>query len=179
MHRSSSCYYAMKALKKDVVLQDDDAVECTMLERDILALASDCSFLTQLYSTFQTEEHLFFVMEFVNGGDLMHHLVNSKNFDENRTRIYSIEIACGLQYLHKRFIIYRDLKLDNVLIDNEGHCKIADFGMSKQIGCEDGKTSTFCGTPDYIAPEILQGQQYNSSVDWWSFGVLMYEVTDH
>ena len=147
-------YFAMKALKKDIVLQDPDGIECAKLERDIMTLESD-QFLTKILCSFQNDDYLFFVMEFLNGGDLMFHLLKSKQFSENRTRFYSIEIACGIQFLHSRNIIYRDLKLDNVLLDNEGHCKIADFGMCKHLdNLENCKTKTFCGTPDYIAPEV-------------------------
>ena len=172
--KHSSEYFAMKALKKDVVLQDDD-VECTMFERDVCMLGNRNPYLTKLYCTFQNEEFLFFLMEFLNGGDLMFHIVESKKFTEDRARFYAAEILCGLQFLHNEGIIYRDLKLDNVLLDSQGHCKISDFGMCKKIP-PDGKAQTFCGTPDYIAPEILKGQMYNFSVDFWSFGVLLYEM---
>ncbi|GIY29727.1 protein kinase C, brain isozyme [Caerostris extrusa] len=149
--------YAIKILKKDIIIQDDD-VECAMVEKRVLALANKPPFLVQLHSCFQTMDRLYFVMEYVNGGDLMFQIQQCGKFKEPVAVFYAAEIAIGMFFLHNRGIVYRDLKLDNKVL----------WGIRRR--------KNLCGTPDYIAPEIILYQPYGKSVDWWAYGVLLYEM---
>jgi len=115
-------------------------------------------------------------MDFCGGGELFYHLRRAGRFSESKTRFYTAEIALALEFLHSQGIIYRDLKPENVLLDESGHVKLTDFGLSKYGLAEKEKAFTFCGTPEYLAPEIIAGQGHDFSLDWWSFGALLYEM---
>ena len=172
--RTRKCY-AMKVIKKSIV-DDDEDIDWVQTEKHVFEQATNHPFLVGLHSCFQTESRLFFVIEYLCGGDLMYHMQKKRRLPEDHARFYSAEISVALGYLHSRGIIYRDLKLDNVLLDIEGHVKLTDYGMCKEGLSKTEKTSTFCGTPNYIAPEMLRGEDYDFSVDWWALGVLMYEM---
>lgn len=167
--------YAMKVIKKTLVTDDED-IDWVQTEKHVFETASNHPFLVGLHSCFQTPARLFFVIEFVRGGDLMFHMQRQRRLHEEHARFYAAEICLALNFLHEKGIIYRDLKLDNVLLDHEGHIKLTDYGMCKEGIRPGDTTSTFCGTPNYIAPEILQGVEYSFSVDWWALGVLLYEM---
>ncbi|NP_001084068.1 protein kinase C iota L homeolog [Xenopus laevis] len=167
--------YAMKVVKKELV-NDDEDIDWVQQEKHVFEQASTIPFLVGLHSCFQTESRLFFVIEYVNGGDLMFHMQRQRKLPEEHARFILAEISLALNYLHEHGIIYRDLKLDNVLLDSEGHIKLTDYGMCKEGLGPGDTTSTFCGTPNYIAPEILRGEDYGFSVDWRALGVLMFEM---
>ncbi|XP_034478669.1 atypical protein kinase C isoform X3 [Drosophila innubila] len=167
--------YAMKVIKKALVTDDED-IDWVQTEKHVFETASNHPFLVGLHSCFQTPSRLFFVIEFVRGGDLMYHMQRQRRLPEEHARFYAAEISLALNFLHEKGIIYRDLKLDNVLLDHEGHIKLTDYGMCKEGIRPGDTTSTFCGTPNYIAPEILRGEDYGFSVDWWALGVLLYEM---
>ncbi|KAF2988375.1 hypothetical protein EK904_001347 [Melospiza melodia maxima] len=151
--------YAMKVVKKELV-HDDEDIDWVQTEKHVFEQASSNPFLVGLHSCFQTTSRLFLVIEYVNGGDLMFHMQRQRKLPEEHARFYAAEICIALNFLHERGIIYRDLKLDNVLLDAEGHIKLTDYGMCKEGLGPGDTTSTFCGTPNYIAPEILRGEEY-------------------
>ncbi|KAJ3401423.1 Serine/threonine kinase [Chytriomyces hyalinus] len=169
-------HYAIKVLKKDFVIENDEA-EATRSEKRVFLTANleQFPFLVNLHSCFQTETRLYFVMEFVSGGDLMWHIQHER-FTEKRAKYYACEVLLALEYFHKNNITYRDLKLDNILLTLEGHIKIADYGLCKENMPFGATTATFCGTPEFMAPEILKEKPYTRAVDWWALGVLIYEM---
>eukprot|EP00842_Homolaphlyctis_polyrhiza_P002432 jgi/Hompol1/318/HPOL_002902-RA len=173
--KNTNQLYAIKALKKEFIIQNDD-VKSTKLEKSIFQAASaeHHPFMVNLHSSFHTDTRVYFVMEYVSGGDLMCHIQEKKRFSQGRTRFYACEVLLALQYFHQNNIVYRDLKLDNILLGADGHIKVADYGICKAGMPYGATTSTFCGTPDYMAPEILMNRRYGVAVDWWSFGVLIF-----
>ena len=174
-HLQESNYYAIKILEKPEIAMHEE-FQLAFLERDVLAMGSKSRFLTNLHSSFQTTDHIFLVMEYQNGGDLMFHMIQEGRFTEERSRFYTAELVLAFLFLHSNGIIYRDLKLENVMLTAEGHVKLADFGMIKENMINGATTNTFCGTPTYLAPELLTGLPYGASVDWWSLGVLLYQM---
>nr|ABI14421.1 cAMP-dependent protein kinase [Karlodinium veneficum]ACU45272.1 cAMP-dependent protein kinase [Karlodinium veneficum] len=166
--------YAMKMLRKDHIVKRNQ-VEHTQAERNVLQVVKH-PFIVELHAAFQTPKKLHFVLEFCAGGELFFHLSRAGRFSEGRCKFYACEILLALQYLHSLNIIYRDLKPENLLLDHEGHAKITDFGLSKE-GIEDNVSAkTLCGTPEYLAPEILRKEGHGKAVDWYSFGALIYEM---
>uniref|UniRef100_A0AAX7W2L8 protein kinase C n=1 Tax=Astatotilapia calliptera TaxID=8154 RepID=A0AAX7W2L8_ASTCA len=175
-YKSTGEMFAIKALKKgDIVARDE--VDSLMCEKRIFETVNSVRhpFLVNLFACFQTQEHVCFVMEYAAGGDLMMH-IHADVFSEPRAVFYAACVVLGLQFLHDHKIVYRDLKLDNLLLDTEGYVKIADFGLCKEgMGFRD-RTSTFCGTPEFLAPEVLTETSYTRAVDWWGLGVLIFEM---
>ena len=172
-YKETKEYYAMKSLKKDVLL-DNDQVESTILEKKILQTL-DHPFLVGMVFCFQTEERIYFIMPFIRGGELFQHLRTEKFFKEDKVRFYAATIGMALDYLHNHGIIYRDIKPENILIGEDGYLKLIDFGMAKMVKGNE-KATSFCGTPEYLAPEIITGEGHNRAADWWSYGILVFEM---
>lgn len=165
--------YAMKVLKK-ATLKVRDRVR-TKMERDILAEV-DHPFIVRLHYAFQTEGKLYLILEFLRGGDLFTRLSKEVMFTEEDVKFYLAELALALDHLHSLGIVYRDLKPENILLDTEGHVKLTDFGLSKESIFEEKKTFSFCGTVEYMAPEVVNRKGHGTAADWWSYGVLMFEM---
>ncbi|CAL8344175.1 unnamed protein product [Lota lota] len=174
--RKTGKLYAVKALKKSDIVSRDE-VDSLMAERRILELVrgSQHPFLVQVQGCFQTHDHVCFVMDYSPGGDLMIH-IHQHPFTLDQTRFYSACVVLGLEFLHQNKIIYRDLKLDNLLMDADGFVRITDFGLCKEGMGHGDRTSTFCGTPEFLAPEVLTDDDYTRAVDWWGMGVLIFQM---
>ncbi|KAK5166856.1 Serine/threonine-protein kinase [Saxophila tyrrhenica] len=174
MKKDTSRIYALKTIRKQHIISRSEVAH-TLAERSVLAQINN-PFIVPLKFSFQSPEKLYLVLAFVNGGELFHHLQKEQRFDINRSRFYAAELLCALECLHGFGVIYRDLKPENILVDYVGHIALCDFGLCKLDMKDEDKTNTFCGTPEYLAPELLHGQGYTKAVDWWTLGVLLYEM---
>lgn len=167
-------HYALKAISKGLIgsLKLERQV---FRERDVLRMC-DSDFVVRLFDTYSDDKYLYLLLEAVLGGELFALYTRNPTwrFDKRRTRFYSGSAALALQHMHSNNILYRDLKMENLLVDEKGRCKITDLGLAKVL--TDGKAYTLCGTPEYLAPEILRGEGASFSADWWAFGVLLYEL---
>lgn len=170
-YHKKALYFALKMLKKSEIIRLKQ-VEHIKAEKAILTSIAH-PFIVNLYCAFQDEKSLFMLMEYVIGGELFSQLRKVGRFSNDTSRFYAAEIILALQYLHDQNIVYRDLKPENLLIDREGHIKITDFGFAKVV---EDRTWTLCGTPEYLAPEIIQSKGHGKAVDWWALGILIYEM---
>uniref|UniRef100_A0A3P9LDR7 Ribosomal protein S6 kinase n=1 Tax=Oryzias latipes TaxID=8090 RepID=A0A3P9LDR7_ORYLA len=170
--------YAMKVLKKAAIVQKAKTTEHTRTERQVLEHIRQSPFLVTLHYAFQTQSKLHLILDYVSGGEMFTHLYQRDHFSEDAVRVYIGEIILALEHLHKLGIVYRDIKLENILLDSEGHVVLTDFGLSKEfLEEEKERTYSFCGTIEYMAPEIIRGKAgHGKSVDWWSLGILMFEL---
>ncbi|XP_063216041.1 ribosomal protein S6 kinase alpha-5-like isoform X2 [Bacillus rossius redtenbacheri] len=172
--------YAMKVLKKATIVQKRKTTEHTKTERQVLEAVRQSPFLVTLHYAFQTDAKLHLILDYVSGGELFTHLYQREHFSEQEVRVYIGEIILALEHLHKLGIIYRDIKLENILLDSDGHIVLTDFGLSKEFlpDEKDQRAYSFCGTIEYMAPEVVRGGSsgHDIAVDWWSVGVLTYEL---
>lgn len=166
--------YAMKTIRKDILIKNDQ-IESTLLEKDILIKVKH-PFLISMDYIFQNETKIYFVMKFIKGGELFNTLAKEKRFNESRAKFYATQIILGLGHLHKMNIIYRDIKPENILLNEDGYLLLADFGLAKTLATPESLATSFCGTPEYLAPEIIKNEGHNHAVDWWSIGILIYEM---
>ena len=165
-------YYAMKVLEKQKVVKQKQ-VEHAIQEKKVLQSVK-FPFLIKLKFAFKDNSNLFMVLEYVEGGEMFSHLSKVGAFSEKQAKFFATQIILAFEYMHNLDLIHRDLKPENVLIDSDGYAKLTDFGFAKRVK---GRTWTLCGTPEYIAPEILLNRGYGKSVDWWATGVFIYELT--
>lgn len=178
--KDTSKLYAMKVLKKEEIVRRNQ-VGHTRTERTILSRMQH-PFMVKLRYSFQSELKLYMVLDYIRGGELFYHLRRAGRFPEDKARFYIAEVILALDCLHRHNVIYRDLKPENILLSLDGHIKLTDFGLSKEGitsvgGKGEGQTATtFCGTPEYLAPEIITGIGHGKAVDWWSVGIMLYEM---
>ena len=168
--------YAMKILSKKILKLKKQELH-TKTERDLM-VKINCPFIVNIKSAFQDNSKLYMVSEFMQGGDMFFHMHDGQIviFNNEKTKFYILELVLAIEFLHKNNMVYRDLKPENILLDSKGHVKLTDFGLSKILDEESDKAFTICGTPQYLAPEVLLKKGYDKAVDWWSLGCVMYEM---
>mmetsp|Transcript_9403 Transcript_9403/g.18203 ORF Transcript_9403/g.18203 Transcript_9403/m.18203 type:complete len:358 (+) Transcript_9403:247-1320(+) len=172
-HKKSGRVFALKMLSKALVLRTKQ-LDHILCEKDVLEALS-FPFIVNVYATFQDEYYLYLVLEYSIGGEFFTHLRKANRFPNDTARFYAAGVAITFEYLHNRNIVYRDLKPENLLLDSQGHLKVCDFGFAKTV--EPGtNTWTLCGTPEYLAPEIILNKGHGKAVDWWALGILIYEM---
>ncbi|XP_063068924.1 cAMP-dependent protein kinase catalytic subunit PRKX-like [Engraulis encrasicolus] len=170
--RRTKSYYALKSMKiADVIRLKQE--QHAHNEKEVL-LELNHPFIVRLYWTHHDDRCLYMLLEYMPGGELFSFLRSKGKFNNNTGLFYSAEIVCAIEYMHTKDIVYRDLKPENILMDCEGHIKLTDFGFAKKL-CVD-RTWTLCGTPEYLAPEVIQGKGHGTAVDWWALGVLIFEM---
>eukprot|EP00824_Muranothrix_gubernata_P020325 TRINITY_DN40660_c0_g1_i1.p1 TRINITY_DN40660_c0_g1~~TRINITY_DN40660_c0_g1_i1.p1 ORF type:complete len:370 (-),score=61.99 TRINITY_DN40660_c0_g1_i1:38-1147(-) len=173
-HKETGELLALKMLRKEHIAKRNQ-VGHTKTERYVLETIRH-PFIVKLRYAFQNPKKLYFVLDYCPGGELFFHLQKSGRFDEDKTRFYAAQLVLAIEHLHKHGIIYRDLKPENVLIDRDGYIKITDFGLSKENITDNQSARSFCGTPEYLAPEILKRTGHGRAVDWWSLGAIIFEM---
>ncbi|XP_026857000.2 serine/threonine-protein kinase Sgk2b isoform X2 [Electrophorus electricus] len=174
-HKKNERYYAVKVLQKHIILKKE-AEALVMCEHNVLLKTLNHPFLVRLHFSFQTKDRLYLALDYAGGGELFYHLQRERVFMEPRARFYAAEMASALGYLHSLHIVYRDLKPENILLDFAGHVVLTDFGLCKEGMRGHATTRTFCGTPQYLAPEVLRQQEYDRTVDWWGLGAVLHEM---
>lgn len=167
-------YYAMKRIRKDLLIETKQ-ISNTMNEREVL-LSNNNPFLLRMDYVYQSEFRLYFFMEYVDGGNLYENMFKVKRFKESQVKFYAAQLVIALGYLHKNKVLHRDLKPENVLLRRNGYCVLADFGLAKIFDGNSDIAKTFCGTSEYMAPEIIKGRKQSYTVDWWTLGILVYEL---
>eukprot|EP00606_Chrysophyceae_sp_TOSAG23-5_P001411 GSChrysophyteH2.ASY1.ANO1.194.1 assembled CDS len=170
-HKATGSFWALKMLKKAEVIRLQQ-VEHMISEKTILS-SLDHPFIVRLAGTFQDLKFLYMVLEYIVGGEFFTHLRKAGRFDHTASKFYATQISLVFEYMHQSDFIYRDLKPENLLLDKNGYLKITDFGFAKRVAF---KTYTLCGTPEYIAPEVLLNKGHGKGVDWWTLGILLYEM---
>ena len=172
-HIKTGRFYALKMLSKALVLRTKQ-LDHILCEKHVLDELS-FPFIVNMYTTFQDENYLYMVLEYSIGGEFFTHLRKAQRFANDTARFYAAGVVLTFEYLHNRNVIYRDLKPENLLLDATGHLKICDFGFSKKVD-PGSNTWTLCGTPEYLAPEIILNKGHGKAVDWWALGILIFEM---